>query len=177
MPACSGAEDKDALCNPAGLDFYCPDGLAVYNDGNTPMSFAALSASVLLPDGSPCRRSLLQPDETAFCDIAWSLSQPELELAETLVQITVQGSDTGSSPATSLNFTAAAAVPVPQAPAMSIKLEQAYPASVLGAGTLQGSVAAWGIRTLWICSCSVPAASNPASSLFLVAELAHKRLC
>jgi hypothetical protein len=110
----------------------------VYNDGNTPMSLAALSASALLPDGSPCRYSEVHPDETVSCDIAWSLSQAELELGETVVQVTVQGKDTGSSPATSLNFTAAAAVPVPQAPAMSVKLEQTEPPSALVRGVLSG---------------------------------------
>lgn len=104
------------------------------------MSLAALSASVLLPDGAHCRYSEVHPDETVSCDIAWSLSQAELELGETFVQITVQGNDTGSS-AASLNFTTAAAVPVPQAPAMTVKLEQAEPPSALVPGVLSGTSA------------------------------------
>lgn len=125
---------------PAGRDYYCPDGLVVHNDGNTPMSLAALSASVLLPDGAHCRYSEVHPDETVSCDIAWSLSQTELELGETFVQITVQGNDTGSS-AASLNFTTAAAVPVPHAPAMTVKLEQAEPPSALVPGVFSGTSA------------------------------------
>lgn len=121
---------------PAGRDYYCPDGLVLYNDGNTPLLLAALSGSALLPDGSPCRHNNLQPGEAAFCDIAWRISQPELELGATFVSFTVQGNDTGSSPATRVNATFAASVPVPQAPAMTVKLEQAYPAGGLGAGTL-----------------------------------------
>lgn len=123
----------------AGLDYYCPDGLTIHNSGNTPMSVAALSASALLPNGLPCQHGDLQPEEAAYCDVAWTLSQAELKFGTTYVQMTVQGNDTGS-PTSSFDYTASTAVPVPQAPGLSVKLYQAESVGVVTPGRLPAAV-------------------------------------
>lgn len=100
------------------------------------MALQSLSANVLLPDGSPCRHGDVQPRDTVLCDVAWTLSQPELELGESLVQVSIQGNDTGSTASglASTSYTATAFLQVPQSPCMTVTVEQAEPVRAIQAG-------------------------------------------
>jgi len=100
----------------------------VRNTGNVPLMLD-------LP-GTACHAQVLQPAvDSAVCDFAWSVTQPELELGLSFVQLSVNGTEllgSGSSAA----YTGAALLHLVQTPSVQVEAEQLQPAGYLEAGAI-----------------------------------------
>lgn len=117
----------------AGLVYDCPSGVLIANTGNVPMSFEVPNAA---SRGQPgCRRDALLPTESMFCDFVWSVTQPELELGQAIINVAAVGSDL-LHPEVNATYESSVLLSLAQAPSVSVKLEQQQPhTTTLVAGT------------------------------------------